>query len=200
MAWLGGLFGKKQSMDILPSGGLDAGEALTVSGTNASEARELINRAAYETLQLNGVPKDWVKLEILTLSDNAKAYFQLQVTLRHWDAYLLLHSWAFEQTLMGRVRERSLPVSRALRAVLWRVASDAGCPYDRMPPSVAWTPDAIKQREGNGDLLKAKVRLELPKNLPADGQGEFPATLQVDSSAEADAVLQQILAARQGRP
>ena len=201
MAWLGGLFGKKnaQAMELLPSGGLDAEDALAVPGSTVAEARDLINRAAYENLQLNGIPKEWIKFEILTLSDAAKAYFQLQVTIRHWDAYLLLHSWAFEQTVMGRVRERSLPISRALRAVLWRIAADAGCPYDRMPPSVAWTPDAIAQREKNGDLFKAKPRAEVVKTEDQADEGDFPATLQVASSAEADAVLQQIIAARQAR-
>ena len=88
MAWLSGLFGKKnaQAMELLPSGGLDAEDALAVPGSTVAEARDLINRAAYETLQLNGIPKEWIKFEILTLSDAAKAYFQLQGTIRHWDA------------------------------------------------------------------------------------------------------------------
>ncbi len=92
MAWFGGLFGKKdaQAMEILPSGEVDTEDALAVPGSSVAEARDLINRAAYETLQLNGIPKDWLKFEILTLSDAAKAYFQLQVTIRHWDAYLSL--------------------------------------------------------------------------------------------------------------
>jgi len=202
MAWLDGLFSKKnaKAMDLLPSGGLDADDALAVPGSSVAEARDLISRAAYETLQLNGIPKEWVKFEILTLSDAAIAYFQLQVTIKHWDAYLLLHSLAFEQTVTSRLRERSLPISRALRAVLWRVAADAGCPYDRMPPSVAWTADAIAQREKNGDLFKAKPRAEVVKTDDQAGEGDFPATLQVASSAEADAALQQILAARQARP
>ena len=83
--------------------------------------------------------------------------------------------------------------------MLWRIAADAGCPYDRMPPSVAWTPDAIAQREKNGDLFKAKPRAEVVKTEDQAEEGDFPATLQVASSAEADAVLQQIIAARQAK-
>ena len=51
MAWLSGLFGKKnaQAMELLPSGGLDAEDALAVPGSTVAEARDLINRAAYET-------------------------------------------------------------------------------------------------------------------------------------------------------
>ena len=201
MAWFGGLFGKKdaQAMEILPSGEVDTEDALAVPGSSVAEARDLINRAAYETLQLNGIPKDWLKFEILTLSDAAKAYFQLQVTIRHWDAYLLMHSFAFEQVVVPRVRERSLPISRALRAVLWRVAADANCPYDRMPPSVAWTVDAIAQRENNGDLFKAKPRAEVAQRDIEHSEEDFPATLQVASSEEADAALAQIMAARQAQ-
>jgi hypothetical protein len=202
MSWLGSLFGKKNArdMDILSSGGLDGTDALAVPGSSVPEAREIINRAAYEVLNLNGVPKDWVKFEILTLADSAKAYFQLQVTIKHWDAYLLLHSWAFEQAVSARIIERNMAIGRALRAVLWRIAPDAGCPYEKMPPSVAWTPDAIAQRANNVDFLKAKkANPEPPKNWnpPAPTDDGFQATLQVGNHAEADEALKQILAARQ---
>ena len=58
MSWLGGLFGKKnaQNMDLLPSGGLENTDTLAVPGSSATEARELINRADYEVLNLNGIP------------------------------------------------------------------------------------------------------------------------------------------------
>ena len=202
MSWLGGLFGKKnaQNMDLLPSGGLENTDTLAVPGSSATEARELINRAAYEVLNLNGIPKDWVKFEILTLADSAKAYFQLQVTLKHWDPYLLLHSLAFEQAVSARIRERNQAIGRALRAVLWRTAADAGCPYEKMPPSVAWTADAIAQRQNSGDLFKAKkANPDTPKNWvsPAQTEDGFQATLQVGNHAEADEALQRILAARQ---
>jgi len=207
MGWLGGLFGKKSAaddpvadFDSRPSAAGGQSDALAVVGSSVNEARDLINRCAYETLNLHGVPKDWVKLEILTLADAAKAYFQLQVTLKHWDAYLLLHSYAFEKAVVGRIRERNRMIGQALRSVLWRVDPEAGCPYEQMPPSVAWTPDAIAQRTSNPQMFKTNKPREgaVGMNTPAHDPTQFQETLQVNhGDHDADEALQRILEARQ---
>lgn len=204
MGWLGNIFGKKQdafsTLSLPPA--LPETDGAAVADLDPAQARDLINRAAHEVLSLNGIPKDWVRFEILTLSDASKAYFQLQVTMVRWDAYLLLHSLAFEKTVMARVRERSTTIAQALRAVLWRVASNTDCPYEKLPPSVAWTPEAIAQRQSSSDIFKApKPREEMPKSQPAQlGQDDFQPTLQVaNNQQEADAALQQIMQARQAK-
>lgn len=173
MGWLSAIFGRRNALglDSLSSENFssslndDGPVGLSVPGSSVPNARQLIMQCANQTIKLHGIPADWLKLELLTMADEAKAYFQLQITLKHWDAYLLLHSHAFELAVMNRVREQNLAVSRSMRAVLWRVAPDAGCPYEQMPPSVAWTSDAIAQRTSNPQMFKTnKPAYVAPKN------------------------------------
>jgi hypothetical protein len=110
------------------------------------QARSLISGAAIRTAQVHGVPASWLSFEVFTISDNQKAYFQLQILMNHWDESLLMHAYAFECAVVKRIREESVEVGRALRAVHWRVAPEAGCPYDAMPEPQYWGNEAVKQR------------------------------------------------------
>lgn len=206
MGWFDEIFAKKEESlevsDSVPESAATSAQPAALPANEAAQAREAINRSAHEVLQRHGIPKSWVRFEILTLTDAGKVYFQLQVGMRHWDAYLLLHSWAFEQAVLECLRERSPAVAHALRAVLWHVMPTSGCPYEQLPPSVAWTSEAIEQRQNNVELFKAKKPRE---EVPADWQvhqkvDDFEPTLQMaHSSEEADAALQQILKTRQAR-
>lgn len=202
MGWFDDILVKKnkQNEDGRESSGFAYSSSGGVPGGEAAQARELINRSAHAVLKDSGISKDWLRFEILTLNDAAKSYFQLQVTIRHWDAYLLLHSRAFEQVLLLRIAEENGAVAKALRAVLWRVHPESGCPYGSLPPSVAWTPEAIAQRAQNLELFKAKKPHDARSAEWAGQQHDdaFLSTLQVPrSSAEADAELQQVLHAEQ---
>ena len=109
-------------------------------------ARELINSAAMQTAQAYGVPANWLAFEVVTIADDEKAFFQLQIVMHHWDDYLAAHGFAFERAVAKRIRDSHIDVGRAVRAVLWRVHAQAGCPYDDMPDAHAWSDDAIRKR------------------------------------------------------
>jgi hypothetical protein len=129
-------------------------------------ARDLINQAAVRTAQVCGVPAGWLSFEVMTISDVNQAYFQLQVVMNIWDEYLAAHSYAFECAVIKRIRDHNLEVGRAVRAVLWRVAPEAGCPYDDMPQPKAWSPEAIKNRA----MVRERMsRQEYALSTPASG-------------------------------
>lgn len=151
MGWLGNLFKSPQRVSA-PSNStsyhdLDGQPVpLKPAAVDLRGARDLINLAAVRTAQACGVPAGWLTFEVMTISDANQAYFQLQVVMNIWDEYLAAHSYAFECAVIKRLREDNLEVGRAVRAVLWRVAAEAGCPYDDMPEPKAWSPEAIKKR------------------------------------------------------
>jgi hypothetical protein len=155
-------------------------------------ARELINSAAMQTSLAYGVPPRWLNFEVVTISDDEKAYFQLQVVMNHWDEYLAAHCYAFERAVIKRIREENIEVGRAIRAVLWRVAPDAGCPYDQMPEAQAWSADEVKKR----GQVRDRINRELyALSTPASGAvvyaavaGAVPATMPVsaDEAERAD--------------
>lgn len=107
--------------------------ALNPAVHNVRSARELIRQSANETAQAYGLPDKWLNFEVVTISNESSAYFQLQVILERWDDRLWAHAYAFELAVRKRIREFDATTAGAVRAVLWRVEPDAGCPFDDLP-------------------------------------------------------------------
>jgi hypothetical protein len=139
-----------------------------LASTEASmlNARNVVKQAALKTAQSHGIPAGWLSFEVLTIADQKTAYFQLQVVMNIWDEHLAMHNLAFQNAVIKRVRDQSMDIGRALRAVLWRVSPDAGCPYDDMPPAQAWAADAVRNRI----IVRERINRELyALSVPASG-------------------------------
>jgi hypothetical protein len=147
---------------------------LSMQGDNVRMARELVRAAAVRTAAAFGVPGNWLSYEVVTIADEEKAYFQLQVALRVWDEQLWAQSGAFEQQIYKRIREDNAEVARAVRAVLWRILPDAGCPYDELSAAEAWKPDAVKARMQAYERLR---RTFAPGLAAAAASGQSSAAL-----------------------
>jgi hypothetical protein len=190
MGWLSNLFSS-------PRRGTDPSNSTSYHDLDASpvplkpaamdlrNAREVVNQAAARTAQAHGIPVGWLTFEVLTISDASQAYFQLQIVMNIWDEHLAAHCYAFERAVIKRIRDENMEVGRAVRAVLWRVAPDAGCPYDDMPEAKAWSADAVRQRA----LVRERIHRELyASSTPAAGahvSGKRPAALPL-SAQEAE--------------
>jgi hypothetical protein len=134
--------------------------------SNLQNAKDIVKRAALKTVQAHGIPADWLAFEVITIADTKNAYFQLQVEIKVWDEHLVLHTLGFQNAVIKRVRDADLEVGRALRAVLWRMSPDAGCPYDEMPPAQAWAADSIRIRS----IARERMNRELKAmQAPASG-------------------------------
>jgi len=139
---------------------------LSLAQQDVRAARELIRKAALNVAVAHGMPQNWFTYEVLTISDDEKAYFQLQVSLRIWDEHLWSLATAFEQKVLKRIREDDVNVARAVRAVLWRVLPDAGCPYDELASSSAWKPEAVRVRNAVYERLRQEIAMP-DRLLPA---------------------------------
>jgi hypothetical protein len=155
--------------------------ALSLEQRDVRAARELIRASAVRTTAAFGIPAHWLSYEVVTISDDEKAYFQLQVSLRIWDEQLWSQSGAYEQQALKRIREDDVNVGRAVRAVLWRILPDAGCPHDELAGAAAWKPDAVKTRGAAYDRLRSEL------SAPAIGMGTTLPSLV--TSLEASATL-----------
>jgi hypothetical protein len=172
MGWFSTLFSKSPQRHTASSNStsyhdLDGSPVpLKPAAMDLRGARDLVNQAAVRTAQVYGIPAGWLTFEVMTISDANQAYFQLQVVMNIWDEHLVLHSTAFQNAVIKRIRDENLEVGRALRAVLWRVAPEAGCPYDDMPQAKAWSAEAIKQR----GMVRDRINRELyALSTPASG-------------------------------
>lgn len=139
---------------------------LSVESQDVRAARELIHAAAVRTSAAFGIPPLWLSYEVVTISDDEKAYFQLQVSLRIWDEQLWSQSGAFEQQALKRIREDDVNVARAVRAVLWRILPDAGCPHDELSGGEAWRPEQVKTRAAAYDRLRGDL-MPAPQTMPS---------------------------------
>ncbi len=158
---------------------------LSVSRQDVRAARELIRAAAMRTAGIFGIPSNWLSYEVVTISDDEKAYFQLQVSLRIWDEQLWAQSAAFEQQVLKRIREDDVNVARAVRAVLWRILPDAGCPHDELSTADAWRSEAVKKRAGAYDRLRSELLAPAQNTLPSVVTGhEASETLPLTRSLE----------------
>ncbi|MBS7809079.1 hypothetical protein [Variovorax sp. PCZ-1] len=159
---------------------------------NVRAARELVHAAAVRTAAAFGIPSNWMSYEVVTISDDEKAYFQLQVSLRIWDEQLWAQSSAFEQQALKRIREDDVNVARAVRAVLWRILPDAGCPHDELSGNDSWKPEKVKARAVAYDRLRNELAaistsfpsvitgLDASATLPSPSSG-FSETMPVHS-------------------
>jgi hypothetical protein len=159
---------------------------LSIEARDIRAARELVRTAAVRTAIAFGIPSNWLSFEVVTISDEEKAYFQLQVSLRIWDEQLWAQSAAFEQQVLKRIREDDVNVARAVRAVLWRILPDAGCPHDELSPPEAWRPDAVKSRARAYERLRAELIAPTQATLPsvvtgADASATMPIQRSLDS-------------------
>lgn len=178
-------FGASRSDEASPSTGFDESDdrpvPLAIESNDLIAARQLIHSTAVQTALDYGIPARWLEMEVLTITGDKSAYFQLQITLLHWDDYLWTHSSALSAAVLKTVRKSNTPVARAMRAVLWRVAVDAGCPFDEMPPPSAWSAAALENR------AKVRERINLLSNqLSAhDAAQGFTSTLALPATDSA---------------
>ncbi|MGA8513428.1 MAG: hypothetical protein WB821_01495 [Burkholderiaceae bacterium] len=178
MSWISKLFSKSNGVE-LPSNSTGfqdmeaAPKPIRLQGTDLRAARETIHSTAMKTAKACGVPPLWLTFEVITMADSEKAYFQLQVVIQHWDEYLAAHSYAFERAVMKRLMADNKRVGRAVRAILWRTAYDAGCPYEDMPDPGSWTTEAIKKRAAAQTQTEQLLRTpEAVTQPPAPQAGE----------------------------
>ncbi len=156
---------------------------LSISQLDIRQARELVRTSAANAAEAFGIPSNWLSYEVVTISDDEKAYFQLQVSLRIWDEQLWAQASAFEQQALKFIREENANVARAVRAVLWRILPDAGCPYDELSGPEAWLPPAVKARSVAYEKMRAQIALPAAPSLTAEAT-DSAATLPLARSLE----------------
>jgi hypothetical protein len=159
---------------------------LSLADQDVRAARELIRSAAVRTTAAFGIPSNWLSYEVVTISDDEKAYFQLQVSLRIWDEQLWAQSSAYERQVLVRIREADSNVVRAVRAVLWRVLPDAGCPHDELSGAAAWRAEAIRARGEIYDRTRRQLALAAQPAAPAINVPGFEITTTLPPSLGVD--------------
>jgi hypothetical protein len=104
-----------------------------------SGRRDLLRLVLRDTLQLHGVPTDWICAELLTstlVNGEQGSHWRLQV--RHWDPRLLTCGVALQHALMEHLLALDPQAREWLTGISWQfsLSDESHCPP--MPPPRAW--------------------------------------------------------------
>lgn len=131
--------------------------------SHSSMRKELLRVVLRDTLNRNGIPRDWVVADLLVATSRTKEpgiHMRLQV--RHWDARLMLHSVAFQEKLHQRVVMLDPQAIDWLLSISWlyALADSSVCPA--MPHPGTWTAvPAADQKITDDASNQARVDLSL---------------------------------------
>lgn len=128
---------------VAPTGGTAGAPTVDVSRS----VQDVLRLALRDTTRRHGVPADWVGCEVLSAGEGARAYHQVQLVLKFWDADFWLHANAFAQSYAQEVQRFSPEVASRIRGITWRVAAEAQCPVSDMPQDDYWSEEARAARE-----------------------------------------------------
>ena len=107
--------------------------------SQAGLRRELVRVTLRDTLIRHGIPTAWVGSEMLLASGGGKKPgIHLRLLLKHWDARLLTHGVAFEQTFLNRLSLMDPLAPAWINGISWQfaLADESGCPA--MPDPSLW--------------------------------------------------------------
>jgi hypothetical protein len=135
MSILGRLFGSRATPDAESTSRL----SMPSSFSEKSARRDLLRLVLRDTLQLHGIPTDWIATELLTttLANGGESmHWRLQV--KHWDPRLLTYSVALQDALMEHLHRLDPMVSEWLTGISWQLSLDDDSQCPPLPAASTW--------------------------------------------------------------
>lgn len=114
--------------------------SLGLAPSHNSMRKELLRVVLRDTLNRNGIPREWVVADLLVATPrNKEPGIHMRLQVRHWDARLMLHSVAFQEKLHQRVVMLDPQAIDWLLSISWLYAlpDSSVCPV--MPHPGTWT-------------------------------------------------------------
>jgi hypothetical protein len=155
----------------------EAGSRRKASSEQGSARRELLRNVLRKTLNRHGIPPSWIGAEMLvTTSRGRESGMHWRLLVKHWDARLMTHSVALQNSLILRLLNHDPTAAEWLMGISWQyaLADEAGCPP--MPYPGFWTAEPAIDAEdeapaeapgGSGDVIAGPVRIATPEAAPA---------------------------------
>lgn len=101
--------------------------------------RELIKTAFRDTLRQQGIPYEWLSLEVVSLAvAPGDETLQIQLMLMRWQETFLRYGPALEHYLLRAIERLDPSTDRSKLQITWRFSPDCGCPFTVMPPPRIW--------------------------------------------------------------
>jgi hypothetical protein len=142
-----------------------------------SVRKELVRVAGRDTLQHNGIPSEWVRVEPLTMAaPGREPGLHVRIVVLHWDPRLMLHAVALQQNLVKRIALLDPECNKWLMGASWQfdLKDDSDCPP--LPHPGSWTappPDLSHVTSpmpvgGVADVIEGPTRIPKETNARED--------------------------------
>lgn len=152
-----------------------------------SSRRETIRLVFRDTLQIHGIPADWLGCEVLIVRRTNKAdEVHIQLLMLKWNEKLLRYAPALEQQLRHELDRLDPTVDHSKYIISWRFSPDSNYPFSVLPDPKFWVKSAapIVQREDEPVSVLDRRRARRPSSTPeSDVVGADPANHTPDYAA-----------------
>ena len=122
-----------------------------IAASNAAgqpvSSRDLIRVVLRDTLRKNGIPTDWIGVQIATRPQAGQSStHQIQLVILKWHEGLLRFAPLLQQQILQGLRQFDAQSDHSGDTLVWTFAADCGCPYTAMPAPNYWEAAAEKQK------------------------------------------------------
>lgn len=197
MSFLKHLFGREDSnlpqasRLMMPGSSLPWQDQKAAAADVAHMRRELLRSVLHKTLARHGIPAAWLGAEMLVATSRGReAGMHWRLLVKHWDARLLTHAVALQNSLVTRLLGADPLAADWLTGISWQfdLPDDASCPAMPQPgywtaePRRAASPAAAVSRDAG--VIAGPVRIApsaAPKSASAhDDAADTPDSVRLD--------------------
>lgn len=112
--------------------------------------KELLRVALRDTLNRNGIPREWLNADMLIASSPGRdTGIHLRLQVRHWDPRLMLHAPALQEKLQQRVVVLDPTAIDWLLSIAWVFSLDDTAQCPPLPHPGAWTAAPVAATDNN---------------------------------------------------
>lgn len=112
------------------------------SDTSASGTvthRDLCSVILRDTLRMNGIPREWVSIEVLNLSKNANTVrLQINLVIQYWHEGLLIYAPALQKQFLQSLQSFDPGTDHSRHSVCWKFSAKCNCPFTEIPGPSYW--------------------------------------------------------------
>jgi hypothetical protein len=106
---------------------------------NINARRDLIRVALKNTMQIHGIPLNWMACEVVSIMRGPdREELHIQLVIKKWSEQLLRFAMALQRQLLIGLDRFEPAVDHSGYVVSWRFSSDCDCPFPLMPSPDAW--------------------------------------------------------------
>jgi hypothetical protein len=136
MQFMSRLFGRRAPSDAGPTSRLSAPPSSLMQKTSR---RDLLRLVLRDTLQLHGIPTDWIAAELLTSTlVNGEQGMHWRLHMKHWDPRLVTCGVALQQALMEHLHTLDPSADQWLTGISWQFSLDDESQCPPLPAPQLW--------------------------------------------------------------